>query len=91
MPDPTEIGNLVSEVAITYTVRELLARIEDRQIRAEERVALLATRQEVEDLARVVAEHEARWNRLLGAAFAIGALAGGAAGWLAQVITSPPH
>ena len=31
MPDDAELGRVVSELAITYSVRELLSRIEERQ------------------------------------------------------------
>jgi hypothetical protein len=86
--DEAAIGKVVGEVTITYSVRELLSRIEERQVRADERMGNLATRTEVEDLAAKVALHEARWNRLLGAAIAVGALAGGATGWLAQIISA---
>jgi hypothetical protein len=88
MADHAETGRLVSEVAIQYTVRELLARIEDRQIRNDERMSNLATKAEVEAIATKVAHHEARWNRLIGAALAISALFGGVAGYVASIISA---
>jgi hypothetical protein len=87
MPDDAEVGRMVGEVAISYTVKELLARIEDRQIRLDERIGQLATTAEVSDLRAIVDRHEARWNRVLGAAIAVATLSGGAAGWTTTLLT----
>jgi hypothetical protein len=78
---------MVGEVAISYTVKELLARIEDRQIRLDERVGQLSTKTEVAELRSIVDKHEARWNRVLGAAVAVAALTGGVAGWTTTLLT----
>lgn len=88
MPTDDELGRLVNEVSITYSVRELLARIEERQIRTDEKIATLASADEVEKLREVVSRHEARWNRVLGAALGVAAVTGGAAGWLSNMIAS---
>jgi tellurite resistance protein len=85
-PDDAEIGRVVGEVTISYSVRELLSRIEERQIRTDEKITKLATAEEVADLRRDVDRHEARWNRVLGAAIAVAAMTGGAAGWVTALI-----
>jgi len=84
--DDAEAGRLLNEVVISFTVRELLTRIEERQVRTDTKIEALASRHEVEQLAQMVSRHEARWNRMIGAALAVGALAGGASGWLTQVM-----
>jgi tellurite resistance protein len=86
MPADAEIGRVVGEVTISYSVRELLSRIEERQIRTDEKITKLATAEEVADLRRDVDRHEARWNRVLGAAVAVSVTAGGAAGWISALI-----
>lgn len=88
--DDADLGRAIGEVTISYSVRELLSRIEERQVRTDEKIGQLASSQEVERLADVVARHEARWNRVIGASIAVGALAGGAAGWITQVIGAHP-
>jgi hypothetical protein len=84
--DDAELGRVVGEVTISYSVRELLARIEERQIRTDERLSKLATADEVDKLRVQVAAHEARWNRVLGAAIAAAVCSGGAAGWLTTIL-----
>ena len=84
--DEAEVGRLVGDLSISYSVRELLSRIEERQVRTDSKIEQLASRTEVEELARLVSRHEARWNRMIGAALAVGALAGGASGLLTQVL-----
>jgi hypothetical protein len=86
--DEAEVGRLVGDVTISYSVRELLSRIEERQVRTDTKIEQLASLHEVEELARMVSRHEARWNRMIGAALAVGALAGGASGWLTQVLAA---
>lgn len=90
MVDEAEVGRVVSDVTIQYSIRELLARTDDRLIRLDEKMGRLAERAEVEKLAEQVSRHEARWNRMIGASVALGALAGGAAGWITQVIGTHP-
>ena len=80
--DDTDLGKLVGEVTVTYTVKELLARIEARQIGAEaERKA------QIEALSAKIDDLESSRDRIIGFAFAIGAISGGAAGWLANLLT----
>jgi hypothetical protein len=78
---------MVGEVAISYTVKELLARIEDRQIRMDVMVGQLVTQDQFTALERIVNMHEARWNRVLGAAIAVAAMTGGAAGWITTLLS----
>lgn len=85
--DATELGRVVGEVTISYSVRELLSRIEERQIRTDEKITGLASADELKRLAAIVAHHEARWNRVLGAAVAVAAMSGGAAGWVTALVT----
>ena len=82
-----ELGRMVSEVTINYTVRELLGRIEERQVRTDERVQQLASRADVEALSVIVQRHEHRWQRMIGAACALGAVSGGVAGWIVQALS----
>lgn len=86
--DDDELGRLVGEVSIRYSVRELLARIEERQVRTDEKISQLATAAEVESLRTMVDRQEARWNRVIGAAIAVSALVGGAAGWISQLLAT---
>ena len=89
-PDESEMGRVFADVTIQYSIRELLARTDDRLIRLDEKMSQLASRAEVEKLAEQVSRHEARWNRMIGASVALGALAGGAAGWVTQVLGAHP-
>ena len=88
---------VVEDVAVSYTVRELLGRIEERLIRLEERTNRYATAQDVEDAAGANRERlealsvkidklESVRDKMMGAAFAVGALAGGGAGWVANLV-----
>jgi hypothetical protein len=81
-----QLGRMVGDLTISYSVRELLSRIEERQIRTDENLAKLATAAEVDKLRMQVAAHEARWNRVLGAAIAAAVCSGGAAGWLTTLL-----
>lgn len=81
--DESEAGRIVSEVTIQYSVRELLARIEERQVRQDEKVG-----QALAQLADRVSSHDARWNRLIGAAIAVSTISGAAAGWIANLIAA---
>jgi len=86
-PDDAEIGRMVGDVVISYTVKELLARNDDKLTRLDEKLNHLATAAEVEELRRIVDKHEARWNRVLGASLAVAALGGGTAGWITSLMT----
>lgn len=81
--DEADLGRLLGEVTVTYTVRELLSRIEERQVRQEAQAAaeFKAIRDKVDQL-------ESVRDRMVGAAFAVGALAGGGAGWVANLLTA---
>jgi hypothetical protein len=87
MADDAELGKLVGEVAVSYSVKELLARIEERQIRQDEKMTLLASAEEVAQLRRQVERHEARWNRVLGAAIGISLVAGGVGSAIFNLVT----
>ena len=65
----------------------LLGRIEERQVRTDERVQQLASRADVEALSVIVQRHEHRWQRMIGAACALGAVSGGVAGWIVQALS----
>lgn len=88
--EDAELGRQVSELAISYSIKEILSRIEENQHRLDEKVIALkdtlATKAEVEALATIVNRHETRWQRIFGAAMALGALTGGATGWLVNVL-----
>lgn len=85
--DDGEVGRTFGEITISYTVRELLGRIEERLIRMETRTENVATKQDLEALSEKVDQLESVRDKMMGAAIAVGALAGGGAGWLAQVLT----
>lgn len=97
--DEAEVGKLLGDVTVSYTVRELLSRIEERLVRMETRAEDVATRASVEALsqkvdtrvdalAQKVDSLESIRDRMMGAAFAVGALAGGGAGWVANLLSS---
>lgn len=79
-------------VAVTYTVKELLARIEAELIRsnAENKAAIESLgrehREAMSELSRKVDKLESVRDKMVGFAFAVGAISGGAAGWLANLI-----
>lgn len=77
----------LGELTVTYTVRELLERIEERLVRMETRAEDVATKAAVESLAQKVDQLESVRDRMIGAAFAVGALAGGGAGWIANLLS----
>lgn len=95
--DDAEAGRVLNEITVSYTVRELLSRIEERLVRMEtrtEKVALVSDLEavyvkmsnETNALAKKVDELESARDKLVGFAFAVGALSGGAAGWIANLI-----
>lgn len=86
--DDGEIGRAIGEVTISYTVRELLMRLEERLIRMETRTEQVATKQDLKALEEKVDQLESVRDKMMGAAIAVGAIAGGGAGWLAQVLSS---
>ncbi len=81
--DEADVGRLLGEVTVSYTVRELLSRIEERQVRQEAQAAA-----EFKALSEKVDKLESVRDRMIGAAFAVGALAGGGAGWVANLLSS---
>jgi ParB-like chromosome segregation protein Spo0J len=108
--DDAAVGRLVNDLTVSYTVRELLSRIEERLVRMETRAESVATQADVDAIAAksaaaiaaladkvdnniaAVADKvdklESVRDRMIGAAFAVGALAGGGAGWLANLLSS---
>lgn len=97
--DEAGVGRLVGDVTVSYTVRELLSRIEERLVRMETRAENVATQADVDAIAQkstaavaALAEKvdnlESVRDRMMGAAFAIGALAGGGAGWVANLLSA---
>lgn len=96
--DDREAARVIGEVTISYTVRELLSRMEERLIRMETRAENYATEESVKELVNQNRETlevlgqrldklESVRDKAMGFAFAVGALSGGAAGWLANLIT----
>lgn len=86
--DEADVGKLIGDVTVSYTVRELLSRIEERLVRMETKNENVATVAAVDSLAEKVDKLESVRDRMIGAAFAVGALAGGGAGWLANLLAS---
>ncbi len=97
--DDAAVGRLVNDLTVSYTVRELLSRIEERLVRMETRAEAVPTRADVDAiaekstaavaaLAEKVDSLESVRDRMIGAAFAVGALAGGGAGWLANLLST---
>lgn len=97
--DDAAVGRLVNDLTVSYTVRELLSRIEERLVRMETRAENVATQADVDAiadkstravtaLADKVDKLESVRDRMMGAAFAVGALAGGGAGWLANLLST---
>lgn len=99
MATDQEVGNIVNEITISYTVRELLLRIEERLVRMETRTEAVATKADLEAarvkmesrteaLSEKVDKLESVRDRMMGAAFAVGALAGAGGGWIANLLTA---
>ena len=86
--DDAAVGRLVNDLTVSYTVRELLSRIEERLVRMETRAENVATQADVDAIADKVDKLESVRDRMMGAAFAIGALAGGGAGWVANLLST---
>lgn len=84
------MSEIPHDLVVSYTLKDILARIEENQHRQDERLAglkdTLATKAEVAELAAIVNRHELRWQRVFGAAMGLGALTGGATGWLVNVL-----
>jgi chaperonin cofactor prefoldin len=97
--DDAEVGRLLGEVAVSYSVKELLSRIEDKVTRLDTKFENVATtaqvtalevkvEQSIDTLEKKVDNLESVRDRMIGAAFAVGALAGGGAGWIANLLAS---
>lgn len=77
MNDPT---------VVMYSVKELLQRVDERLIRIDEKLETKANQAEVVALAEKIANLEGWRQRVIGAAIALGAVAGGVAGRLVQLL-----
>lgn len=98
--DEREASRVLAEATVTYGVKELLARMEERLIRIETRGEHYATREDVDKaaeanrtlidkLAAKIDDLESQRDKVVGAAFAAvaaGAAAGGGTGWLVTLL-----
>jgi chaperonin cofactor prefoldin len=80
--DDGEIGRAVGDITISYTVRELLQRLEERLIRMETRTEQVATKTDLKVLEDKVDALESYRDKILEAAIAVSALSGGGVAYL---------
>ena len=97
--DEAEVGRIVGDVSVSYTVRELLSRIEERLVRMETRSESVATTEQVkavevklehrlEALGQEVDALQSHRDRVLGFAIGLSLAAGGGAGWVANLLAA---
>lgn len=91
--------SIPDDLTISYSIRDLLARIEERQVRFDEKsvqqsenfrqeIAKAEDRifVEINELRKTTSRHEARWNRMLGVSIGVATVGGGTAGWVSAVL-----
>ena len=85
-PSNEEIGRVVGEAMVAYSVRELLTRIEERIVRLDTRSELAATKDDMSRLAERIDRLESARDKLIGFSVAAGLVSGGLSGWIATLL-----